>query len=171
VAAFDRWYDVPRQETEVGLFADVLAMLLGGAGRSEQVGLSPVAVVVIDSDGSIEQVDSLRSAYPGACATGLNVLTDSLDLALAHPGIRARQLGVAALSPICRECRLHRVCGGGHYAHRYRTGSGFGNPSVYCADLTHLIDHAARRVNHDLRQRAAERRLPARDLMRHVARA
>jgi uncharacterized protein len=170
VAAFDRWYDVPQQETEVGLFADVLAMLLGGAGRSEQVGLSPVAVAVIDSDGSIEQVDSLRSAYPGACATGLNVLTDSLDLALAHPGIRARQLGVAALSPICRECRLHRVCGGGHYAHRYRTGSGFGNPSVYCADLTHLIDHAARRVNHDLRQRAAERRLPTRDLMRHVAR-
>ena len=154
VAAFDRWYDAPVQETQVGLFTDIIALLLGAAGRSEQVGLSPVAVAVIESDGAIEQVDSLRSAYPGACATGLNVFTDSLDDALAHPGVRARQLGVGGLSATCRQCRLHRICGGGHYAHRYRTGSGFDNPSVYCADLTRLIDHVRGRVSLDLRRRA-----------------
>ena len=32
-------------------------------------------------------------------------------------------------------------CGGGLYAHRYRTGSGFMNPSVYCADLEKIITH------------------------------
>jgi uncharacterized protein len=32
-----------------------------------------------------------------------------------------------------------RICGGGLYAHRYRTGTGFDNPSVYCSDLKALI--------------------------------
>ena len=38
------------------------------AAAREQVGLSPVGVVVVETDGAIEQVDSLKSAYPGACA-------------------------------------------------------------------------------------------------------
>ncbi|MFM9559368.1 FxsB family radical SAM/SPASM domain protein, partial [Streptomyces caniscabiei] len=46
----------------------------------------------------------------------------------------------------CRACPLVRICGGGHYAHRYRPGSGFRNPSVYCADLDVLIRHIARRL-------------------------
>jgi len=32
-----------------------------------------------------------------------------------------------------------RACGGGLYAHRYKSGNGFDNPSVYCADLKVLI--------------------------------
>jgi uncharacterized protein len=150
IAVFDRWYDAPRQEVSIRLFEDVLALLLGGAGRSEQLGLSPVAVLVVESDGAIEQVDALKSAYEGACFTGLTVLADSFDAALEHPGVIARQLGVAALGDTCRECPLHRVCGGGHYAHRYRSGSGFRNPTVYCADMTKLIRHAGARVTADL---------------------
>lgn len=32
-------------------------------------------------------------------------------------------------------------CVGGLYDHRYRTGSGFANPSVCCADLDKIITH------------------------------
>jgi uncharacterized protein len=32
-------------------------------------------------------------------------------------------------------------CGGGLYAHRYRSATGFDNPSVYCADLEKIITH------------------------------
>jgi uncharacterized protein len=32
-----------------------------------------------------------------------------------------------------------RACGGGLYAHRYKSGSGFDNPSVYCEDLRVLV--------------------------------
>jgi uncharacterized protein len=152
IAVFDRWYDAPRQEVAVRLFEDVLALILGGAGRSEQVGLSPVAVAVVETDGAIEQVDSLKSAYPGACATGLNVLTDALDAALSHPGVAARQIGVTALSETCSTCSIHRVCGGGHYAHRYRPGVGFRNPTVYCPDMSKFIVHVQRRVAYDLRR-------------------
>src|SRR5262249_9648637 len=36
-------------------------------------------------------------------------------------------------------CSVVRQCGGGLYAHRYRSGAGFDNPSVYCTDLKELI--------------------------------
>jgi uncharacterized protein len=129
-------------------------LLLGGASRSEQVGLSPSGTVVVETDGAIEQVDALKSAYPGACATGLDIRRDELDRALLDPGIVARQIGLDALPDGCLACPVRRVCGGGHYAHRYRAGTGFRNPSVYCADLRLLIDHVRRRVESDIRQLA-----------------
>ena len=153
VTVFDRWYDAPHQETRVRLFEDIIALALGGSGHSEQIGLSPVAVVVVESDGAIEQVDSLKSTYPGACDTGLTVHADPLDAALSHPGVVARQIGLQALSDTCRRCPVHAVCGGGHYAHRYVAGEGFRNPTVYCADMKRLIRHIVGRVNADLRSR------------------
>jgi len=158
IQIFDRWYSAPRQETSIRLFEDIIVLVLGAAAQSEQVGLSPVAVVVVESDGAIELVDSLKSTYPGACTTGLRIDTDALDRALWHPGVVARQLGLAALCDTCRSCRLHTVCGGGHYVHRYRAGEGFLNPSVYCADMFRLIEHIKQRVTADLRRRASETR-------------
>jgi uncharacterized protein len=152
VAIFDRWYDASRPETSIRLFEDLLALILGGAGRSEQVGLSPVAVLVVESDGTIEQVDSLKSTYPGACATGLTVFANPFDDAFTHPGIVARQIGADALGDSCRVCAVHSICGAGHYAHRYRPGEGFRNASVYCADMLTLIRHVRRRVSDDLRR-------------------
>jgi uncharacterized protein len=151
IGVFERWYGAPRQETRVRLFEEIMSLVLGGQSRSEQVGLSPVVAVVIETDGAVEQVDSLKSTYPGACGTGLNVLTDDLDVALDHPGVVARQIGRKALCQTCLDCALHRVCGGGHYAHRYRAGVGFRNPSVYCADLARLIQHIRHRLTEDLR--------------------
>jgi uncharacterized protein len=153
IAVFERWYGAPRQETRVRLFEDIIALSLGGAGRSEQVGLSPVAVVVVETDGAIEQVDSLKSTYPGACGTGLSVLADPFDAALLHPGVVARQIGLRALSDTCRRCPVHTICGGGHYAHRFRASDGFRNPSVYCADMSQLIRHVTGRIQTDLQDR------------------
>ncbi|MBB2941189.1 uncharacterized protein FB565_000893 [Actinoplanes lutulentus] len=150
IAVFDHWYPAPT--TRIRLFEDIMSLLLGGSSGSEQVGLSPVAVAVVESDGDIEQVDALKTAYPGACATGRNVRTDAFDDALEHPGIAARQIGVEALADGCRACPVHRVCGGGHYAHRYRPGDGFRNPTVYCADMRRLIEHIANRIRRDLAQ-------------------
>ncbi|MEV4516688.1 FxsB family cyclophane-forming radical SAM/SPASM peptide maturase [Dactylosporangium sp. NPDC049525] len=150
VGAFDAWYDDP-DPVPVRLFESVIDLTLGGASRSEQVGLSPAALLVVESDGAIEQIDALKSAYPGACATGLHVQHDEFDAALGHPGVVARQIGLAALGEQCIACPVHRICGGGHYAHRYRPGAGFRNPSVYCADLLLFIEHVRGRVLADAR--------------------
>jgi len=146
ITVFDRWFSAPRRETGVRLFDEIIHLLLGGASRSEQVGLSPAAFAVIDTDGSLQQVDVLKLAYDGAPETGLTVFDNEIDDMFEHPAIVARQLGLEGLSPICQQCRLVAVCGGGHYPHRYRPGSGFLSPSVYCHDLAALINHIAGRI-------------------------
>ncbi|MET9089578.1 FxsB family cyclophane-forming radical SAM/SPASM peptide maturase [Streptomyces sp. NPDC004237] len=155
-AVFERWYDAPVRETGIRLLDDLLALLLGAAPRTESLGLSPVRYAVVDTDGALTQDDALRTAYDGAAATGLDVWRHSFDALLLHPGVAARQWGADALCAHCRACPLHRVCGGGHYATRYRPGTGFANPSVYCADLAELIRRVRHRLGMDL-ARAGEK--------------
>jgi uncharacterized protein len=149
IRVFDRWYGAVRQETSVRMFEELIHAILGGRGASEHFGLSPAAHIVIDTNGALEQVDSLRSAYPGAFATGLDIFANGFDDALFHPKIAVRQAGLAGLGDICRACSLVKVCGGGNYVHRYRQGTEFRNPSVYCLDLKALISHvrAALHIN------------------------
>lgn len=155
-AVFDRWWTAGRRETSVRLFEECLALLLGLPAATESLGLSPFDAVVVETDGSIEQVDSLKSAYHGAARTGLDVFRHCFDDALRHPAVAVRQAGVAALAEQCVACPLLTVCGGGHYAHRYRAGHGFRNPSVYCSDLQLFIHHVAGRLHGD-----ATRAVPA----------
>jgi uncharacterized protein len=151
-SVFDRWYGAPKVETRIRLFESLLDLLLGGYSGTEALGLDPVDIVTVDTDGSIEQSDILKTAAEGAAATGLHLLTASFDEAAAHPGIRARRAGLDGLGPECRACPVVRVCGGGLYAHRF-DGSGFGNRSVYCPDLYDLIAHAHGRLTADLNRR------------------
>lgn len=157
-AVFDRWYRAPARETRVRLFTEIMHAILGGESTTESIGLSPVAVVVIEADGSIEQSDTLKSAYPGAQSTGLHVARNPLDDALLLPSIAARQLRAAALSAQCHDCPVLPVCGGGQYAHRYRPGTGFLNPSVYCPDLFRLIRHIRSVMQADIDAIRARRR-------------
>ena len=149
-AVFDHWYAISPQRCQVRMFSEIIHVMLGGQAAVETVGLAPVSLITINSDGALEQVDTLRSAYAGAVGTGLNVHTHDLNAAITHPAIIARQRGRDGLSETCQKCSLHRVCGGGLYTHRYRAGTGFMNPSIYCRDLSHLIRHIHRRVSRDV---------------------
>jgi uncharacterized protein len=157
VAVFDRWYGSRERRTRVLLFDEIISLLFGRPSTCEAVGLSPVAVVVVETNGQIEQVDSLKSAYDGAAGTTLHVSRDPFEAALLLPSIAARQIGELALADECRGCELRRVCGAGHYAHRYRSGSGFRNPSVYCHDLQRLITHIHAVVSRDIEAIRARR--------------
>jgi uncharacterized protein len=145
---FDYWY--PKPQTRIRLFEEVMHLLFGGASGSEIMGIAPAQLVVIETDGSIEQEDTLKVAYAGAAATTLHVDQDSLDAALLLPQIVARQIGVRALAAQCRACPVRSVCGGGLYSHRYDENTGFLNPSVYCPDLFALIRHIRGRLLADL---------------------
>jgi uncharacterized protein len=136
----------------VHLFESLISLLLGGPSGTEALGLGPVDLVTVETDGTMEQGDVLKITAPGEPVTGLHVAFHSFDEYLEHPGARARQLGLGALSAACRRCPLVRVCGGGHYAHRFHPANGFDNPSVYCPDLTRLIRHVAGRLATDLPQ-------------------
>lgn len=152
ISVFERWYSAPRQETRIRLFSELVQLILGQPGAVEGLGLLPSTLAVVDTDGTIKQLDSLSSAYPGAADTGLHVLSSSFNDALDHPTTVARQIGAGALSGQCLSCQVMETCGGGLYPHRYRSGEGFRNPSVYCADLLRLITHVRDRVMTDIRR-------------------
>ncbi len=135
---YDRWAADGRP-VPIRLFDSLESTAAGGPSGTEALGVDPADLVVIETDGAWEQADSLKTAYDGAPATGLNVFANRVDEVVAHPGIAARQGGLDALCGTCRTCPVVRRCGGGLFAHRYRTGHGFDNPSVYCADLKALV--------------------------------
>ncbi|WP_245667876.1 FxsB family cyclophane-forming radical SAM/SPASM peptide maturase [Actinomadura macra] len=150
IQIFDRWYRAPFRETRIRLFNEIIRMAFGRPSRTEAVGLSPAATAVVETNGAIEQVDTLKAAYEGATRTPLHVSRDSFDEALMLPSFAARQIGLRALSEQCKSCDLVRICGGGLYPHRYRASSGFANPSVYCRDLFRLISHIVTTVRRDV---------------------
>jgi len=147
---FDHWYHAGDESPGIRLFEDIMSLILGGSSRSEDIGLSPVAVVIVESDGQIALTDVLGTNDD---ATGLNVIRDSFDTALRAP--QAAAVLAPDLPSPCRGCPVSRVCGGGLHAHRYRAGSGYDNPSVYCPDLYYLISHIQRRVAGDIARAAS----------------
>ncbi|MFI9270784.1 FxsB family cyclophane-forming radical SAM/SPASM peptide maturase [Kitasatospora sp. NPDC052896] len=138
LAVHRRW-EADGRPVPVRTFDSVHRTLRGASSLTESIGLDPADLVVVETDGTLEQADSLKTAYDGAPATGFDVFRHSLDEVARHPGMLARQSGLAGLSAQCRACPVVRSCGGGLYAHRWRTGSGFDNPSVFCGDLMQLI--------------------------------
>ncbi|QXJ21208.1 FxsB family radical SAM/SPASM domain protein [Actinomadura graeca] len=141
IPIFDRWFGAPVRETGVRLFEEIINVLLGGGSAVEGVGTSPAAMIVVETDGRIEQSDILASTYEGAADLGLDVVRDDFEAALHHPATVVRQLGTAGVPADCAPCLWAGTCGGGLYAHRYRAGSGFDHRSVYCTDLDHLFGH------------------------------
>ncbi|WP_438828927.1 FxsB family cyclophane-forming radical SAM/SPASM peptide maturase [Streptomyces gottesmaniae] len=147
IAAFDRWFDAPRKETGVRMFEEAMSGVLGGPVHTEGLGLAPADLVVVEADGTIEHSDSLKVVGAGAPETGLDVFRHSFSEALATETMRRRQAGLSGLGPVCRDCALAPVCGGGLYAHRHHPTTGFATPSVYCFDLAAFIAHVRHRVH------------------------
>ncbi len=159
VAVFDRWYGAPRRETGIRLFESLISLLLGGPSRSEALGMTSADAVTVETDGSLEASDALKSAAHGVAATGLTVLDHTLDEVAAHPVLTAQGRTAEALAAGCRRCPVLAVCGGGLHAHRFSRldhlgdngiVQGFRNPSVYCPDLYRLIRHVRGRIAADL---------------------
>ncbi|WP_369043679.1 hypothetical protein [Streptomyces sp. Midd1] len=142
---FDHWEQQGRT-VPVRTFDSVLSTLRGGPSLTEAMGLAPSDLAVVETNGSFEQADSLKTAYDGAPATGYDVVEHSFDEFALHPGVRARQSGLAGLSDTCRSCPVVESCGGGLYAHRYSSEGAFDNPSVFCEDLRTLVDGVAERI-------------------------
>jgi len=146
IRLFDHWFDSERAKIPIRKFDEIIEHIYGGAGSLESFGLEPVDLLTIATDGAYEAVDCIKAAHPTAEKLGLNIFDHDLDQVLAHPMINIRQIGLDALSEVCRDCGLVAVCGGGYFAHRYSQENGFRNPSIYCADYRKLIGHILNRL-------------------------
>jgi uncharacterized protein len=146
LAVYRAW-DADGRPFGIRLFDSIHSTLRGGPPLTEALGVAPSDVLVIETDGALEQADSLKVAFDGAVDTGLRVQDHPLSAATANAQVIARQNGPDGLSAQCRTCPVLASCGGGLFAHRYSGKSAdpadqaaaFRNPSVYCADLLELI--------------------------------
>ncbi|MEO3807980.1 FxsB family cyclophane-forming radical SAM/SPASM peptide maturase [Sphaerisporangium sp. B11E5] len=150
LAIFDVWYHERPQPIRIRRFRDVIGLYLGATRSSEEWGLQPVDFIVVESNGEIQAVDTLKVTYPGACRLGMDVFRHSFDDALTSPMVRARQQNWRTLGETCRRCDVVRICGGGYFPQRYSREDGFQNVSVYCADLMKLIRVVTGTVRRDL---------------------
>ncbi|MEU8822782.1 FxsB family cyclophane-forming radical SAM/SPASM peptide maturase [Streptomyces sp. NPDC048636] len=154
---YDAWLARPEYQHSVRMLEDIVALSSGVRGSVETLGLAPPASVVIESNGTLEGVDTLRSVEEGASWLGVDLLSQSFDETVRHPKLMHRHDGKAALAEKCQSCPLVEVCGGGYLPHRFSTARGYRNPSVYCADLEYLIRH----VQGSLRQHGWGTHAPA----------
>lgn len=138
---YDAWLARPNWRHGIRMLEDIVALSSGVRSAVETLGLAPPSTVVVESDGTIEGVDTLRSVKEGASRLDHDVFHHSFDGVLDHPKLLHRQHGVAALAEKCQVCPLVEVCGGGYLPHRFSFARGYRNPSVYCADLEYLIRH------------------------------
>lgn len=152
VAIFDDWYGGYRQDIRIRFFEEIIYRIFGRPGSLESLGLEEVSLITVGVNGDFEQVDTMKSVFPGAHKMFMNVNHHSLDEVLLHQNVLARQEGISGVAETCQRCELVSICGGGYYPHRYSEQNGFNNPSVYCVALTKLITHMQYRIKVDLVQ-------------------
>jgi uncharacterized protein len=150
IQIFDKWFAGQHSDVAIRTFEEIIEYRLGGKGHLETLGLSPVSLICVAADGSIESVDTMKSVFPGAHQLHMDVFQHSFDDVLKHPLVQARQVGLRALCEKCVNCSLVNTCGGGYFPHRWSSTNQFRNPSVYCADYIKLITHIWRRVDDEL---------------------
>lgn len=147
---FNIWYHQKPQLIRIRKFEEIISLMLGLQGNCEEWGLNPVDFAVIETNGDIEAVDSLKVTYPEATKLGMSIFTHSFDDIFESPKVIERQEKWQNLSKTCQECNLVKVCGGGYLPHRYSRENYFQNPSVYCSDLKKIITTIRQTVIQDL---------------------
>ena len=125
-------------------------MLFGQDSSLEAIGAKAVDLIIVESDGDIEAVDTLKVVGRAATSLNLNVWQNEFDDALTKEAVYSRLIGYSALCEECRNCPFLNCCGGGYVPHRFGRGRGFLNPSVYCADIIYLIKHIQSRLSDQL---------------------
>jgi uncharacterized protein len=151
-ALFDCWYQEFEAPPRVRWFESAMSLLMGGASFIDSLGPHPITDVMVESDGTWEPLDVLRTCGDGITQTGLNVHNNEIDALWNVPLYRAGLDNQSQLAEQCTRCDMRPACGGGYLPHRYSAGQGFRNPSVHCSDIYAVLKHIRERLVEDLRR-------------------
>jgi uncharacterized protein len=156
IEIFDAWWDDRNPAIRIRWFETVMQMLLGGTSNLDAIGQHPLTEVVIETDGSIEPLDVLRTCGNGMTQLNLNVLENQIEDLYETELFKACIRNQELLSGYCLRCPVLTACGGGYMPHRWGRGQGFSNPSIHCVDLYHVITHIHRRMEEDISKAARD---------------
>ncbi|MGF7228685.1 MAG: FxsB family cyclophane-forming radical SAM/SPASM peptide maturase [Candidatus Saccharibacteria bacterium] len=138
---FDRWYKHDQGQVDIRTFRSVIDLLMRKGSSVETIGSGMGDEVTIETDGSYQLVDTLKSSFAGASQIGMSVREQSIQEASTIMRDRAQALGMTTLSKICQVCPIQKVCEGGYVTHRYGSDGTFTHPSVFTADLLRMVGH------------------------------
>lgn len=146
VSLFDCWL-ASTNKIEIRLFQVLMKFLLGGATGYDSIGSASDGVLVVETDGTYHALDVLKTTYHGATKTGMSLASHSIQEVETLPLVMALSAKKFSASQKCIDCNLFPACGGGYLPHRYSQAKGFDRESVYCEDLTILIEHIHSRLS------------------------
>jgi uncharacterized protein len=150
IPVFDEWWNENHPDVRIAFFDSLLRLMVGSHVHSDSLGADPLTTVVVDCNGSIRPVDSLRRNGAGARPAELNVASHSIESIFQQPTFQKALAGQESLCQTCRKCEIRDVCGGGYLPSRFSQWNGFDNPSVYCADLIKFVRHVVDSCTHQL---------------------
>jgi uncharacterized protein len=143
IEVFNLWYfDKDENKPSIRPFTDLIGLILGINKGSEIFGKGVNDTLVIETNGSIETVDSLKICGNGFTRTNFNVLYDELDVIYKKSELaKLYYNGHDNLCQKCNSCPIETVCGGGYLGHRYSNDNFFDNPTIYCNEIVKLVCH------------------------------
>lgn len=135
------WIKGRHSHLRIRFLDNLVARLAGQEGLYEQMTESPACMIVIDADGNLEGVDTLKSTASGVQHLNINLSEHAFSKVLEKKSYIFRQKPMDNLAEKCQECTYKTICAGGYLPHRYHSLNEFDNPSIYCNDLAYLIDN------------------------------
>jgi uncharacterized protein len=146
IPIFDDWWFNGTIDFRIREFWSIGRVIMGGETDFDNIGNPPLRYVGIETDGSIEGAEKLRTCEDGMSSTGLNVLdADFSDIGRVSD-FHAAVISGMELPSGCRGCPEQETCAGGYVAHRYSRDRQFDNPSIWCADLLKIFGHIRSRL-------------------------
>jgi len=136
IEAFDYWRLLGVNAPRIRRFELMMLGLLGQPPQLDSLGGDIRSLCVVETNGSIGILDTLRICGGIYATDVLSVFDDDLDTHSEYYSLGRMQ----TLSKKCTSCEYLSACGGGYLPHRY-DGDSFQNPSLYCDALYALADH------------------------------
>lgn len=137
IELYDLWISDTERPT-IPFFNGFTNVILG----SQKLTRNEAHALIIETNGDIEPIDSLKGCGEGFTKTNMNIVSNEFEDIMQLPlGKLYFKDSTEKLSTTCQECPIVSVCKGGRLVHRYKKENGFNNPSIYCNDIIMLISH------------------------------
>ncbi|MDP3405814.1 MAG: cyclophane-forming radical SAM/SPASM peptide maturase YhhB [Brevundimonas sp.] len=149
IRAFDAWFDRYPSLT-VRSFEALLDALMGLPSSTDAFGFGDVSLISIETDGSYHDLDVLKVVGNGTQLGG--TVHDTPIAAIAASDALGRHRALLSKDGLCEQCQacpIVDICGGGAVPHRWGADD-FAHPTIYCREMTALVEHVRLRIQESL---------------------
>lgn len=149
IELFDAWYREADAAVRIRWFESVLMLFAGARSGIDSVGPQKFTDIMIESDGELQPLDSLRICGDAFTSTGINVRDSSVATLYMHPLYQECIEADERVPEECLSCQVRDICGGGLMTHRWGRGNRFLNPSVHSSSIRAVLEHIRSVVSRD----------------------